>query len=664
MMLGLLWVLAAVDPVPPPPPVLKQEIVVTPERGAAARDDVAASVTVLTREQLEHLPAQSLAELVNAIPGMTMYFDAAGAGAPMITSRGFFGGGEVEYVKLLVDGVPAGDVESGLIDWRHVRVSDIERIEVLRGPGSSLYGDAALGGVIQVFTRRGSGNDTGRGDLRLSAGTLGTCAADVFFKQDLGKLNLAVNGLISTSDGYRRHSASRESGGDLTLQRLDGDRRLQFTASLSSIDREEPGPLTAAEVAEDRRSSNPAFQFDRENTNRHRLSLGYDTFGALPIRAVLHLSGRSTDFPRTLLLAPNFGSTLIRHVDTDSIGGVFELAHEWRTISLRAGTDLQRGSIRERYDDPDGGTVGSVRAHRDHTAFFTTGDWQTMPRLRISAGLRYDGLRDDVDGGDSTIGRRSAWSPRLGATLHLGPAADPAADHAPIVLFVQLAGAFKAPTLDQLFDPRPFPGPDGSSFSVSNPSLLPQRARNAEIGVSRNSTATTWTIGVYRMKVTDEIDFDPQTFTYRNIGRSQHTGIEAMAEWKRRVLQPTVTYAWTRVEGNDHPGQQLKNIPEHVAQLRLHTTLPLSIGASLGYRWEHTRYADDDGQLPLPDIHTLNAKLDRPLGPLRAELEVRNLLNTHDTYLGYTLADFQGNPTLMEFPAPGRTVRVSVVWRY
>src|SRR5260221_2827960 len=114
-------------------PALKQEIVVTPERGAAERDEVAASVTVLTREHLEMLPAQSLAEVVNIIPGITMFFDGATAGAPMVTARGFFGGGEVEYVKLLVDGMPAGDVESGLIDLGPIPVTGIQpAAELLR----------------------------------------------------------------------------------------------------------------------------------------------------------------------------------------------------------------------------------------------------------------------------------------------------------------------------------------------------------------------------------------------------------------------------------------------------------------------------------------------------------------------------------------------------
>jgi len=644
------------------PPKLKGEIVVTPERGAAERDSVAASVTVITREQLDKLPAQSLAEVVNAVPGITMDFDSEAAGAPMVTSRGFFGGGENEYVKLLVDGVPAGDVESGLIDWRHIRTADIERIEVLRGPGSSLYGDSAMGGVISVFTRGAAAATGAQGEVRLSGGTLGTRDVDVNLRDDVGPLRLGIDALSASTDGYRDHSASRDRGGDLSLQHLGTSSRLQLLASLSSKDREEPGPLLASERAADRQSSNRAFRFDREQTERRRLALSYDTFGTLPIRAVLHGSDRNTDFPRTLLLAPNFGSTLFRRIDTNSIGGIFEIAHDWKNGSIRAGTDVDRASLRGDYASVTsagsrGPTVAAVNVHRNETAFFTTADWQVMNRIRFSAGIRHDAILDESSGPDRG---KSAWSPRLGATFRLSPSTDAN----PIVAFIQLARAFKAPTLDQLFDPRPFPGPAGT-ITVSNPSLLPQRARNAEAGVSRNSPSVAWSISTYRMNVTDEIDFDPTFFTYRNIGSSRHTGIEAMTDLRTTpYVQPLLTYAWTHVASTDNPGQQLKNIPEHVAQIYFRTTLPHSITATVAYRWEHTRFADDDGRFPLPDVRTVNAKIARTFGRLRIDLDALNLLDAKYSYVASILNDFRGRPNVLEFPAPGRTARVTVAWRY
>src|SRR5258708_17911017 len=214
----------------------------------------------------------------------------------------------------------------------------------------------------------------------------------------------------------------------------------------------------------------------------------------MPIRAAIHAADRSTDFPRTFLLAPGSSSTLFRHLETKSAGGVFEIAHEWKNASLRGGTDVDRASIKEDYAGVSsagqrGAVVATVDAHRDQTAFFATGDWQALEHLRLSAGLR----RDDIHDEHVSTSHRSSWSPRLTATLHLGPARDPY----PLVVFLQVARAFKAPTLDQLFDPRPFPGPKGTPFTRSNPSLLPQRARNAEAGRSRSTAGPAWTVNVY-----------------------------------------------------------------------------------------------------------------------------------------------------------------------
>ena len=662
-LLALLLAVSALADEPPKPPVVKGEIVVTPERGAEARDKVAASVSVLTRKQLEAMPAQSLAEVVDRVPGITMYFDDDAAGAPMITARGFFGGGLNEYVKLLVDGIPAGDVESGLIDWRHIRVADVERIEFLRGPGSSLYGDSAIGGVISVFTRpAASGNDQG-GELRLTGGNLGTHDANLYYRGDAGPLRIGFDGLDASTDGYRDHSFSRDSGGDLTLQRLGAASRLQLSASLALKDREEPGPLLATESAADRRASEPGFRFDREETDRRRLALSYDSFGSVPLRAVVYGADRTTDDPLTLLLAPNFPSTLYQSIDTRSAGGTLEVAHDWTRVSLRAGTDIDRASFQGSYSGVTatggrGAEQAAVDAHRNQTAFFATADWQALDRVRFSAGVRHDELRDeDTQAG----GDKSAWSPRAGATFRLGAADDPY----PVVAFLQLARAFKAPTLSQLFDPRPYPAGDGSTFTVSNPSLLPQRARNAEVGISRSTPSAFWSASVYRMNVTDEIDFDPTFYTYRNIGSSRHTGVEAMAELPAlAVVRPTVTYAWTRVEATDNPGRQLKNIPEQVAQFYLRTALPGSVGVWIGFRWEHQRYADDDDRYPLSDVHTVNAKLTRSFGRARLELEARNLLDQKYAYVASILNDFSGQPNVLEFPAPERTVRLSVLWGY
>src|SRR5438132_930008 len=102
MMLIALLLLVAEQPAAPKTPVVRQEIVVTAERQEEPRDQACAAVTTLTHEALERLPAESLSEILAFVPGVTMMFDSGASGIPMVTSRGFFGGGEVEYVKLLI----------------------------------------------------------------------------------------------------------------------------------------------------------------------------------------------------------------------------------------------------------------------------------------------------------------------------------------------------------------------------------------------------------------------------------------------------------------------------------------------------------------------------------------------------------------------------------
>jgi outer membrane cobalamin receptor len=210
-MIGLLLMvaLAAVgdEPAPASPQktVIKQEIVVTAAREEQPRDQASAAVTVLMRKDIERLPAESLAEVMAFVPGVTMMFDSGASGIPMVTSRGLFGGGEVEYMKLIVGGVPVGDAESGSVDWRSFRIADIERIEVLHGPGSSLYGDTALGGVAQLFTRQ-SAKDDARGELYANVGSFSTREAAASYIADIGKTRIDLRAGSADTGGFRDHS--------------------------------------------------------------------------------------------------------------------------------------------------------------------------------------------------------------------------------------------------------------------------------------------------------------------------------------------------------------------------------------------------------------------------------------------------------------------------
>ncbi|HEX5760251.1 MAG TPA: TonB-dependent receptor, partial [Thermoanaerobaculia bacterium] len=283
-------------------------------------------------------------------------------------------------------------------------------------------------------------------------------------------------------------------------------------------------------------------------------------------------------------------------------------------------------------------------------------------RVRLAAGLRWDAIEEDF-AGPARSPSHEAWSPRLGATLRLGRdgAATP-------VVHLQLARAFKAPTVDQLFDPRPFPDFAGGTFTLSNPALQPQRAASAEVGIGRTAAAGRWQVVGYRIEVENEIDFDPATFRFVNLGGSLHRGVEADAAWRPGGRwSAALGYAWTRVEprGGEHRGRQLKNIPRHRARLALDRELPRDARLAAAWTWTGRRFLDDANRVPLPSAGALDLRLARSFGRTRLRLDLLNAFDRRFAEVGYVLPDLaSGGEVPYALPAPGRALRVGFDWDF
>ena len=546
-----------------------ETIVVTAERLEQPQRESTAAITVLRAEDLQHV--RTLGEALRLVPGFQL-IDVNPGAPPMLSSRGFFGAGEVEYVQLLIDGVPTGDVESGLADWRSIPIEDIERIEVVRGPGSSLFGDTALGGVVQVFRRKPASHAS------LSVGSFGTRRVSASL----------ANGSISyeRSDGFRAHVAYEETFAHAAFG--------GFSFDGSHRDREIPGV-----------DDSELFDNDREETRRFR--------GAYRRRGLLlYASDRHTDQTRTLLLAPGFGDTANRVVDTRAFGGAY--------TKKFGGVELTRESLRSRYGEIEGS--GS----RTMAAAFVSGEWRVAPRVRLAAGARWDFIDDSFE---STGVSDRALSPRLGASFDAGP----------VTIYAQLARAFKAPTLDQRFDQRPFPG----GFTISNPTLESQRAKNFEAGVRGEN----WEAIAYVIDVDDEIDLDLRTFRYGNIGSSRHRGVETSS----RGRYASLGYTWTRVTAGG--SRQLKNIAEHV----LRASVDIA-NIHLGVEHSANRWLDDDNRFPLDDATLVDLRVTHAFGSITAALEAHNVLDRRYAPLGFALGDVP-----FYYPAPGRSIALTFTWK-
>ncbi len=640
---------------------------VTAERVPEPRESVPAAVSVLTREQIERLPAENLAELLRFLPGFHVHFGAGTGGVPMVSSRGFFGGGEAEYVQLLVDGVPVGDVESGLADWKRIRAADVERVEALRGPASALYGDTALGGLIQVFTRRESASAP-TGEASLSGGSFGSAATDVNGRFTLGPGRLGVAATASTTQGFRDHGGAEEAGGDVSFAFPVAASRWTFALSGSTRDREEPGPRTADELESNRYGSDPLFRFDREKTRRGRISASWRReSGAFPSRALLYGALRDTDLTRTLLIAPGVGDRIFRSVETGAVGGSFEAEKTVGRVRAVAGTDFAHETLDTAYRavgaaGERGESVARVSGKRDRFALFVSAAWEPIPRLRVTAGTRWDSIRDDFGRAAGGASSHRAWSPRGGVNVRVGKGEEP-----PVSVFVQASRAFKAPTLDQLFDPRPFPDFSGGTFHISNPLLRPQRATTVEAGISRRDGRSSVELVVYRTAVDDEIDFDIATFRYANIGRTLHRGVEFSASlFERSPVSPQLSYSWNRTEPleGENRGRQLKNVPGHTFRPGLAAALPGRLHVEALATILAGRYLDDANRLPLDDAAVFDVRVVREFSRWKARLDVLNVTNGRWEEVGLALPDTEGNPVPYYFPSAGFTARVGMEWSF
>jgi outer membrane receptor protein involved in Fe transport len=664
-------VAAAGEPTVPGPdssPAFHEELVVIAERGPQRRDETAAAVSVMTRSDIEALPADSLGEILKFVPGFHVLFAETAERAPVLSARGFFGGGEAEYVQLFVDGIPVGDLESGLADWGAIRAANVERVETLRGPASAQYGDTALAGAVQVFTRPVSGSGRG-GYVSVVGGRFGAAAVDVGYRRAIRGGWMSASGQGERTDGSRDHASVRHGGLALSLG-ADGDRQ-GFAVAVSGHlrDAELAGPR-AAQTPRDPFASDPDFRFDREHVRRGRASLRYRRFSDNAVLAShVYATARDADGLRTLLLAPDFPDRAARSLSTWAVGGMLQVDRSVKVLGraawMRGGADGSDGTLNGGYravseDGLMGRPTASSTARRAALGVFLMAGWDAAPRVHVTVGARRDEIWHRLH--DSTgPSRLGAWSPRAGLNVRLGRL-----DTAPWSAFVQLSGAYKAPTLDQLSDPRPFPDFAGGSLRISNPTLLPQRARNAEVGASRRTPDSTLELSAYRMEMDDEIDFDPGAFRYGNIGATRHRGVElAVRIFSRRSVSPFLSYTHSNVESRSVAGGgQLKNIPARLLRLGCSLKLPRGIRSELWWSRRGALYLDDDHRFSDSAVWVGDLHVERRSGRARVRMDLLNVTGARYAEMGFALQDFSGELAAYHYPAPGFVLRAGMDWDF
>lgn len=503
-------VLAQSDP-EAPFPKFEETVVVSATLDSEEREDVPASVTVLDRQEIEDRQAVDLPELLSTVPGLSV----VQAGSPGQQTSVFTRGVESYHTLLLWNGIPLNDPYFGAVNWQFVSLEGVERVEVVRGPFSALYGSNAVGGVVQVFTGARQG-----GSLSLEGGENGYARGGLAAGADLGSVRLDVTGHV------------RRGEGELENDFFDGEEavaRALWTVSpgvsvgvLARANDSETGiPLSGGQPTLNRRIS----WEEREVAVPFRLERGPWELEAQISETQFDAAFRDPDFP--------FGA-LATDTDSEALRG--RAVATWRTgqdFWVAFGGDWERLEV----TNASGGVPDLDGARQRTWAAFAQASWGRGP-VRAELGLRRDD--NDVFGAETSL--------RTGAVLSLSGSTR---------LRASYGEAFRAPSLGELF----FPG-------FGNPDLQPETGESWELGLEHEAGGWRFALTGFENRLRNLIDFHPVTFVSLNIGRARSRGVEGEVGAQRGIFAARLTGTYQEAEDLD-TGLALLRRPEESAALLL-----------------------------------------------------------------------------------------------
>ena len=542
----------------------QETVVVTATRSKQLIEEPLAAVSVIDREAIERSQAPDLLELLRLQAGI----DISRAGGPGGQTSAFMRGTNSNHVLVLIDGVRVAAAGTGAFTWEILDPSQIERIEIVRGPRAARYGSDAIGGVIQIFTRQPDGPAVraayGRyNDRSLSAAwggeTFGVSVAGrrvdgfsaqnergfAFDPDDDGFENLSVNARGATGLGRGRLSwSARVADGEIEFDQ--GESEFLNYAVQTEYQHEGAGPwqwLASAAMYRDRLDTATPFDFSEAVTRR--------------IQTGLQAERLINDHAVWL-----FG------VDA------------WRE------SGVSRGSWAEsRYNL---GAWTGLHGSRDHV------DWETS--------LRVD---EDEQFGSAVTGNLAAgW--RLTEAWRV---------------YASAGHAFRAPNFNQLYSPG------FSGMFAGNPELDPEISRTSEVGVEVTPAADQrLTVNLFETRIDDLIDFSGENFQAVNIRKARIRGAEIRHELNASQWRTQASYTWQDPEDRE-TGQQLLRRAEHKAALS--ADYLLANGGWAGAEVVYTGARPDFGE-DLPSYTLLNLRLGYPVtDQLRVEARLENATD-HD----------------------------------
>jgi outer membrane cobalamin receptor len=537
------------------------QVVVTATRTEIEISDVPQSLSVITKDEIMNSPDRTIPEVIQRAAGV------------LITNNGPIGsltsanirGSEAGQVLIMIDGRRINDAQNAQFDLSNLPLTkdEIERIEVLRGGASALYGADAMGGVINIITKAPTQEPYAR--VSSSFGRFGTQEYSLSHRWKPGPLGYSLFASRTRSDGYRPNSDydSWVLGGELYYD-LPWKGELKVSARNTQKEIGVPGTITFSDPD------------DRQKDNLTQLDLNYrDKIGSA---VTLNFRGwqniyRQTYDPGTQ--GPNFGPSFLHK--NYATGG------DLQVNSAIGNAHLLTGGLEAIEDRVNSTATGVHQATRG--ALYLQDEIEVARPLTATLGLRYDyhsTYQDQIN-------------PRAGLLLRLP---------GEFRIRASVARSYRAPTFNDLYWPA-------DAFVAGNPNLQPEKAWSYELGGEKKfgDLAVFKVAGFYR-DVTDLIRWAPGTdFVWRptNVQTAHIWGGETeliFYPWKGLTIPLNYSYLDPRDEST---GEPITNKPKHIINAGVDYVTPFGLKSSLKGRY--VQYYVNNTSTLNRDYFVLDARL-------------------------------------------------------
>lgn len=561
------------------------EVLVTASRTAQSVDETLASVTLITRKEIERSQAITVAEILQKTPGV-MITNSGGIGK---SSSIYLRGTSTKNLLILIDGIRVGSATLGQVSVEDLNLSQVERIEIVRGPRSSLYGSDAAGGVIQIFTRRGAGKLTP--SFTISAGSDGTSSAEIGLQggDDNRWFNVTASGI--TTDGFDSKTTGdvdddgyHNQGLQLKLgQRFDGGHELEGFFSITDAENEYDG------------------RSDRSDT----LTKVMGARGSIAVSDMwlVNLSaGRSWN--KTKAFSGNtFKSRFETVRDSFTIQNDVLISDDNQFIF---GVDYLNDKI------------ASSNTYDEEQRY----NWAGFAQYQLALGqsdLQFSIRRDENEQFGSHTTGGVAWGIPLNDSLKL---------------VASYGTAFKAPSFNDLYYPLDAYGYQG------NADLVPEESDTFELSLRGNVEQLNWQASLYQTHFENMITWSSRT-SPENVDKARIRGLELSADyqWQQWLLSGNVSFINPENRSGANKGNRLARRADRIANINLDRDFgALTLGATL--HAEGRRYTSDSNTSSLEGFGTVDLRAAYQLAPawqVRAKLS--NLLDKqYQTISGYNQA--------------------------